>query len=511
MGNSFFSNLFSSLFGGNDPEAQKKRQLKGIYKNLSKTRYKVYKPNSNEIDGSFAKIYYDIYKVLSPAQVMFQSMTPNQIKRMVLEFGMTKNQKAALDQLTEQAISENARKMALKDLAAKVKKDLETLTTEFDSTRIMKIDDLYTKLVLFSAFCQYDFYFTLRKFDNNLKERSFNTTPKFNTINGTYIIEDLKNFIDVGFVLPFDDDWEPLFKMLKSAKSVEPVTLGAWKKVMGRIKQLKDQHIFEMLIQLTSENPLYKEEYKQKSYSIVEDFIQENRKLAETTLENLKAQQTAGKVEGLLTQIFGTPEIEPLKYYNEAASAPFERKGIGSYEYHEPLCYLKHFIMDYVKKNVKELSDILLVRGEWINQQLAKPMSDAQHILIDMLQDIIKLDESLNETVDLGLKMKTLLPRTDRDKEAKGIILSTLNIINDSAARMILNAIKQFIIYDKNLKMILEDSAKQHPALIMNWKDLDHFAEGNLKNMCVDTYKKIYNLVQILQSYEITVEDDEEE
>ena len=137
-------------------------------------------------------------------------------------------------------------------------------------------------------------------------------------------------------------------------------------------------------------------------------------------------------------------------------------------------------------------------------------MSDAFHKLIDLSAEIIKLDDSCNESVDLGLKMKTHLPRADRDKESKGIIISTLNIINTQAAKIILDATKILVTYDRNLKMILEDCVKQHPTLIINWKDIDHFAEGQLKQMSIDAYKKIFTFVALMQNFKITPPEEDE-
>ena len=68
----FLSNIFSSLFGGNDPEAQRKRVLKGIAKNLSKTKHSFFKFSSHEAEPALAKFFYDIYKAISNAQVIFQ-------------------------------------------------------------------------------------------------------------------------------------------------------------------------------------------------------------------------------------------------------------------------------------------------------------------------------------------------------------------------------------------------------------------------------------------------------
>ena len=57
--------------------------------------------------------------------------------------------------------------------------------------------------------------------------------------------------------------------------------------------------------------------------------------------------------------------------------------------------------------------------------------------------------------------------------------------------------------------MILEDCVKKTPALIINWKDIDHFAEGQLKDMSIAVYKKIFAFVSLLQTFPIELTDEE--
>ena len=505
----FFSKLVGSIFGGMDPEVAKRKALKNIAKTLSKTKHHFYKPSSNEVDSSLAKFFYEIYKAIAPAQSMMQSFSPNAFKSMTLHYAMSEKQLEAMELLSENSINEAARGKTLKEVVDQTKAALSDFTGEFSSNRIVEIDLLYTNLMRFVAFVKFDFYFLLKKFDNSFKEMNFTKTPRFVSVNGSYVVEDLKNFADVAWALPFDSSWDKVFKMIKSVKGADPVATGVWRRVVERIRYLKDNRIIEMLVQLITENPSYRESVALKEQHIVDDFLNDIKKQAEQALNAIKEKQVAGKVEGLLTQVFGTTNIDHLKFYNETGSAPFERKNLGKFEYCEPLSYLKKFILDYVKKDVKELSDILLVRGEWVNQQLASPMSDAFHKILECSDKIIALDNSLDETVDLGLKMKTHLPRTDRDKESRNIIKSTLNFVNDSAGKIILSSNELFITYGKNLKMVIEDSTKKQPALIRNWKDIDHFAEGKLKQMCVDAYKELYGFVSLMQNFAVHLHDED--
>ena len=73
---SFFQKLFSSIFSGNDPEAEKNRQLKQIAKNLSRSGYKFYRPGSDQVLPQFGKFFYDIYKIISPAQILLIRFQP---------------------------------------------------------------------------------------------------------------------------------------------------------------------------------------------------------------------------------------------------------------------------------------------------------------------------------------------------------------------------------------------------------------------------------------------------
>lgn len=506
MGN-FFSNLFSSIFGANDPEVIKRKALRNISKNLMRTKYKFYRFTSHEVDPSLAKFLYEIYKIVSPAQLMFQNMTPATLKMMVINSSLSEEKRTFINEISEEGLNEMTKTMSLEEIKAKINSNIDGIMANMDNLTLAKIDSLYSKFIAMKNFCTFDFYFTLKKFDSNLREHNFSVPPKFSAANGTYLAEDLKNFIAVAWALPFNVDYDDVFKMLKRTREVEPVTLQNWKRILARLKPLKDKKVFEMLIQLITENPNYSEDIPTTELHIIDEYLSDVRKQADDFTSKIKAKQNAAKANTLLKQIFNTTEIEPLKHYNNSTSLLFERKSLGSYKYGIPLSFLKAFLMDYTKKELRELSDILLVRAEWTSQQLASPMSEAFHQLLEILNEIISFDDKLGETNEVGIKFKTYLPRSERDKDAKNIIIMLLTDTNNEAATMILHAMKNFVIYARNLKMLLEDFVKPHGEIVLNWKELDHFAEGNLKNMCVEAYKKIFALVSLLQSYNVKLSE----
>ena len=505
----FFQTILSSFFSGGDDNAIKRKMLKRIAKNLSKTKYHFYKYSSHEADPSMAKFFYEIYKAISPAQLMFANTNANALKRVVIDLSLTEEQKKFLEDFSEEELTRQATSVPLQQLTATVNEQLAKFNSDFTNEKIVKTDMLYTKLMLFKNFVSYDFYFLLKKFDSSLRERNFNAVPKFQAIGGSYVVEDIKNFISIAWPLP-SDDWDDVFKLLKAIKGVEPVTLGTWKKVLQRLRYVRDQRIFEMIVQLITENPAYREVTKADEYHILDDFISQTRKGIEETLSSLKERQTAGKVDSLLNQIFGNTNIEPLKNYNETVGSAFERKNLSGFLYTGPLSYLKFFLLNYVKKEVRELADILVVRGEWATQSMSQPMSEAAHQLMDIPAKISALDDELAESGRYGNKLKTLLPRVERDREAHNIFEMTLNDANNDAAQLLLSAKQNMLVFDKNLKMLLEDFVKAPQSeVIINWKDLDRFAEGKLKQMCIDVYKQLYAFISLLQNFQIVITETE--
>ena len=150
MAENFFTRIFGSLFGGNDPDAEKKRMLKFVAKNISKSKFKYYKPSSKQVETSFVKLFYELYKAISPAKIMFQSTTPKAMKNVVLDTSLSDVQKEALSKLSDGNIQELSKSLSLKELRKEVDKNLAILSHEFVNTS-RKIDDLYNNLILFRS------------------------------------------------------------------------------------------------------------------------------------------------------------------------------------------------------------------------------------------------------------------------------------------------------------------------------------------------------------------------
>ncbi len=497
-----FQRLIASIFGSTDPEVEKRRMLKNIAKTLSKTRFKFYKFSGDEVLVPFAKLFYGIYKIIAPAQAMFQSIqNPNAFKTLIIQSVISDKQRDLIEKLDEEYVYEQAKKLSLSELENQIKSNAELLFSDFDMDTIKKIDGTYNKMMLFKAFCEYDYYFLLKKFDSNLREREFSAPPRFENISGEYIADDLKDFISIAWPLQNYDSWNDIFSMLKEHKGVEPISQSVWTKILSRIKELQKSRVLDMMLQLVLKDPGYEFTPTERDEHIIEPYLDKIRQQAESILVKIKSDQKSSKIDSLVTSIFGTTAVVRLKNYTETASLAFERKNAGSYMYQQPLNYMKAFLLDYLKKNIREFSDLVLVRGQWATAALSVPMSNAYHGLLELSDKIIEFDDTLADDTPLAAKLKNLVSRCERDRDALNILHTVLNDTNDKARSFLLTGTQHLILLAKNIKMLLDDHEKAHPEILINWKELEHFADQPVKQQGIAIYKQIYQFVTLMQSF----------
>ncbi|MCR4714983.1 MAG: DUF5312 domain-containing protein [Treponemataceae bacterium] len=499
----FFQRLFSAMFKGSDPEVLKKRQLKAIAKEISKGKYKFIKGSQAEVQPSFAKMLYDFYKATAPAQLIFQNTSnPAMYKQWVIEHFLTNEAKEAVERLDETYIQNKAKTESLKDVKTAVTKDFALVSTLFDINRITNIDQTYTRFQSFISFCKFDYYFTLKKFDSSIREHDFSMQPHFEPIRGEYLADDLKDFIATAFVLSTTPtDWNDIFQILKERKDVAPIPQNVWNKILARIRDLMATDVLDRMLQLITENPDYSSKVTVKSEHIAETYLDSIRNISTNTVKKLEQTQQNSKTDDLLKQIFGTTSISKLKYYTVSGGTEFEKKNLEGYTYANPLNYLKAYLLDCVKKDMRTFCDLVLVRGKWVSSQLSAAMSEAYHKLLEASDEITAFDSSIGESGEYGTKFKNYMLRVDRDSEARNIIQSILNDLNGKARNIIGVSCQQLITIGKNVKALLEDYEKQRPELIINWKELEHFADNPILEDGKNLYKQIYLFVSLMQLY----------
>ena len=450
----------------------------------------------------FGKFIFDLYKITSPAQIVFRNaQNPAIFKRQIINYIMSERQLALLEEIDEQKILELARTVPMAKLQQDIEHKLQAFTNDFNETKATKADSIEKAFTLFQDFCTFDFYMIIKKFDSSYQEFSFNSLPRLDKVNGEYIIDDLKDFLAVAYSLTDDSvDWQPLFEMLKETQHRELISLGNWRKIVARIKNIQASRSLDMIVQHISQDLSYETKVSYHHESIIEPYIEKIENDTRNLLAKIEEEQKESKASSICMQIFGTASPQNLKYYVAEFNAPLEKKDLSVLEYTEPLNYLKTFLVEFVKKQIREFYDVVVIRGQW-DATLSAPMSNAYQELLKLSDEITAFDEMLAEDGQMGVKVKTLLPKTAHDAGAENIINRVVSDANETARGYIIQGTQNLITIGKTVKQLIEDYALPKPVIVQNWRELEKYIETPMKEFSVGIYKKIYLFAQLMQTY----------
>ena len=500
---SFFQSLLSSLFNRSSPEADKKKKLKAIAKSISKSKFHAfYRPANAEMTGAFGKLMFDLYKVVSPAQTMFAN-TPNPaiFNRMLINYVLSDNQLALLEEFDENNILEKAKTVPINQLQKDMEAKLQTFLNEFDGARVTKAENLSKAFSYFKDFCTFDYYVIIRKYDPSFREYGFDSTPRLDKVNAEYIMDNLKDFLTVAYQITDESiAWNDLFEMFKQTQNRELVSIGNWKKIIAKIRAIQASQTLDMIIQHASEDPSYRTELNPNVPSVIEPFMDKTEADTRALLHKIQAQQKESKASSICVQIFGTADPQSMKNYVPSFNAVLEKKDLSLLEYAEPLNFLKTFLIEFVKKTIREYYEVVVIRGQW-DSTLSAPMSNAYQELLKMSDDISQFDDSFAEDGTMGSKIKTLLPKTAHDAGAENIINRVVSDANDMARGYIIQGTQALITIGKTIKQLIEDYSLPKPIIVQNWKELEKYVDTPMKEFSVDIYKKIYLFAQLMQTY----------
>ncbi|MDX9958229.1 MAG: DUF5312 family protein, partial [Spirochaetia bacterium] len=364
-----------------------------------------------------------------------------------------------------------------------------------------QIDNSYTTLLSFINFINFDYFFLLKKFDSNVSERNFTYNPRFDSIAGEYIADDLHDFLEVFLPLDLDADWKKIFTALKEYRNMDVIQVDAWLKLCNALKDVRQSAILEQIIQHVRKDPYLSISPRPTGERIVEPFIERLKNQTTMLLQKISQERRNGKIDELAKAIFGTTVIVRMKNYTEKANVAYTRKLLGGFTQTQALNYLKAYLIDYFKKDIRELVDILLIRGQWSTNVQSQQLSDAYHILLEVSDQIIQFDDALADDGEQGVRLRNTLNKSDRDKDALKFLRQLLKDTNDKAIGLVNKAALNMITVGRQIKAMIDDLGKPRNEMILNWREVETAFGKPMKETLTELYKKIYYMVQLLQFY----------
>jgi hypothetical protein len=499
--NKIINKVFSLLGKENEPLSDKDVLIKQTLRELAQNKYaKFYRVKTEEMDPSFAQYLYIIYKTIYPALVFIKNIEDaGQLNRYVIEYFMPPQALETARKLTQEAIAERAKATMPGELAKQLEEDYQALTRVFDEDRVSAADKCYNLITVFSRFIEFDYVGCLKKFDSAMLEGIFTTPLKFAAVRADLLIEDLENFYTAIASLNLQDDWKTAFSVLRSIKGgTDSIPYEQWIKLLANLGDLKQSQIIEYIIRHGTKNPIWEGKLQNPANRLSTAWLEEKREYVQERINAIAENQRNAQIEVLLRAIFGEIDTTRLSHYTERANEAYTDKGLDGFTYAGALNYLVAFLQDFFSREVQEICDIVLIRGQWTSNTGSLQMSEGFHGALDVLPAAAELDESLSEKGSNGPRLRGALLRVDRDRTQIRYIASIINTLDEEALEIVKKAAGHVITVGKYMKALSDDIPKKQNEIIINWKELDAYSKTPLAPRILDAYKKINYFVQLV-------------
>jgi hypothetical protein len=489
-----------SFFSGDGLTDEKQNMLKAIAKELGHSRFaKFFRVRSEETDPSFSSFLFSVYKTIYPIKMFMKDEKKMAILRhLTVESCIDAGIKDTIIRLDPASLDEKIKKMPGEKLITEIQADIDLLTTQFDHAHITMVNHRYELASALGQLVRYNFPGFFKKFDSHFADGSFLFEPKFSAIKTILIVDQIGDFLTVTQPLKPEEDWNGLLNILKAIEGQELVNLEQFNTMIKTLREIHTSKILELMVQYTLRNPVWQWKHTVFRETIGEMWLETKKSEANTYIARINNTKRNSQINALTKEIFESTDLTRLDNYNVQLGEPYRKRNVEYFRYAEGLNFLKAFMEDYMEKDIRELCDLLLIRGQWTNNTMSREMSDALHKLFEAPQSMNDLDTVMSEDGADGSRLRAAMLRIDRDPTQARYVNSILTKVNTQALEIINDAAQALIIIGKHMKNLIEDTQKKHPELLINWREVNMASKEPVPQRMIQNFKKINYFVQLM-------------
>lgn len=504
----FFQKILDIFSGTEREERVKNRLLKEIRKDLGQLKLKFYLSKKDQVLPAFGFFFYDIYRYSQNFSRFFDIKNHNNtIKILLFDALLNNKQKEIKSKLERSGVEEMIRGQSDPQKAIlDVKSLLNEFVKSFDQELVRKINTTYNQIVDLSNIINYDWFFLLHKFDSNIMEGNFNYKPNFEILEGKYISDDIVTINDYIETLNLSGDWKYIteyINMVSEDKGLNDI----FKKMINSLKIIKKDGYLTKIVQLITKDPYFRPKEFQSKSKIVQDYIHEYQSEIQNIIRDAIKSINQEKTNKLLMDIFQTTVIVRMKQYTQKLEDNLSSRGVQShFKFIDPINYLKAFLLDIGKGEIKSRVDLLIIKGAWDTHSHSSEYSSMLEGFTKLSDKIIEFDNRCSEDDAWGRELRRLMVAIKHDNRAKIMLVKLVDKIDAIANQLLHEGISQFVKAGNLIKNLLEDNNLKNPKMIINIHKIKWEFSKDLKTDMLGIYKKLANMVVLLKNYSKPIE-----
>lgn len=498
--------FFSSIFGSYDADLdyETKRQLKLARIKLKKLKFEVYNYKKEKVTSKFGNLLFEIYRHTYPYKSFLDIYHKNKVRESLKLFFIENNLSAQQKELLTFFTEENIAKL----LETKSPDDTDKILNDrfvkyqktFSKETIGQINAQYNALLSFADLVNYDLYPFVRKFAPNMSEIPASENLNFRDVSAHLVLDDLKSLADYLYSLDFTINYKDVLSLYNEYKGFEQPTDKALNRFLAFLQKFVQDNYLVYMIKLIERNPAYLPSSKYRhTENVVSSYFQivsgEIRKTREKLTENIRK----NKMDSVLIKLFGTADINVLKNYNHSFNSQLAKNEVNEFRFIEPLNYVKFFIMEKYNHYIREMTNTIVVEGQFVTNTGAQEMSTYYHNLNDAMKDILDLDETLSEGNIHGSKIRSYMHALGRETRARENLNEYVEGINNKVRDILQRSVRAIDGLYKSYHAINNDIKNKTKDYLINFKTLKSLDLKEFPNMVANAEKDLYYMNHLLK------------
>ncbi|MDR1148338.1 MAG: hypothetical protein LBK66_06875 [Spirochaetaceae bacterium] len=463
-------NILNWLFGGAGDASKRHKAMKLLVKALKKNKYKsFYNIFSRNATQNLALYFYELYEACSQLQIKIDTTDGTQrLRNMVLRHFFDEEAMDIFMRLSNKYLIENFKLGDPKAIARQTEENIENLNEKLNSDWRENVDKCYHLTCSFIWLINFDYYYLLRNFNNNLKEHSFRPDQRFLKVKAVKILENLKDFIAVAEEINAEKDWKTTFYILNRLNRGADIQYKEWMDIFKKLEKVMSSNIFELIVCHAGSDPDWKNDVIVKNEKIAQLFLETAARNTRKTIQDILASERERSISDTVSFIFGgNKNARGAQFYVETWNEANRVKSAASFKHTVTFNYCIIFMSLFFKK-IKSICDIYTIYGIWLNVDNMHILSQITHDLTILSIQLSSYDLSLSDLGEKGAKIKYLndiLLRTGKSTDR--IRLSRyIDSVNDEVMTMInrigynLNQLSVFFLKFENKDGSLKNEIK---------------------------------------------------
>lgn len=502
MAEDIFGKVIDFISGTEGEAGDRRLLLQKLQRDIAQNKYgKFYRVRQEELDVPFAETIYSLYRIIRPIQAI--TGNPRLLERLKLlsvETFLDRPMVEAIERLNPDSIEKSATDRSHPEVAMELKEDVSKLEAQFTTSFTATVDHLFIMNQALLNLASFNYTAFLSKFDEKFLPQP-DYRPAFRPIKAVPLVSDIAHFGHAITQLNLSGDWKLVLHNINALVQMQ-IPLDDAVKMLNDLQDIRSSGIIDLIIQYTLKNPSWVNVLKSGPQGqLASDWLIAKKDASLRLIDRIISVQRDERMAALADSVFGTYDINRLQNYTTRASDDLASKGLNTFKYAAVFNYLFAFIEDFAKRELQELYDIVLVRGQWTNQNQSKEMSEAFYELIKLTEGVRALDDSLSEDGKEGQRLNAALSRVEHDNSQVYYVNNMVGSINDDAQEIVESASRSMEILTRRLKELVEDSQKKPGDIIINWRQLNMVSRTPIAQRLVEDYEKVSTFYQLLQLY----------